>query len=45
MLTEVNKTGAIAKVNTLLEQVILKTHKDINTVISNEMPDSILIFS
>lgn len=40
MLTEISKTGATAKVKILVEQVIMKTLKDINTVISKEMPDS-----
>ena len=44
LLTETNKTGAIAKVNILLEQVIWKTLKGINKVTSNEIPDSILNF-
>lgn len=40
MFTEISKTGATAKVKILVEQVIMKTLKDINTVISKEMPDS-----
>ena len=44
LLTEINKTGAIAKVNILLEQVIWKTLKGINKVTSNEIPDSVLNF-
>ena len=44
LLTETNKTGAIVKVNILLEQVTWKTLKDINIVTSNEIPDSILNF-